>query len=1128
MTAHSLAEYLTDCRNRRGTGAVTPETSLYTPLETLLTAAGHGLKPHVVAYMSLKNQAGNMPDGGLFTPDQIAKGADEPPPGQVPARGVVECKKPKDDVLTVADTTQVSRYWDRYEQVLVTNYREFLLLGRDDAGKPLRFEYYRLADTDKAFWALAANPDAAVAAHGDRLLDFLRRCLRRPAPLSEPKDVAWFLASYARDARGRVEHAAAHAKMETVRKALEDALGLKVTDAKGERFFRSTLVQTLFYGLFAAWVFWHRKNPPAGERFAWQMADRHISVPVLRKLFRELSDEAYLTEWDNLTEVMHWAADTLNRVDRPAFFAKFTDAEAVQYFYEPFLEAFDPDLRKQLGVWYTPPEVVRYMVARVDQTLRDPATFNRPLGLASDDVYVLDPCCGTGAYLVEVLARVAATLKADANVGDALAGKLKQAAKDRVFGFEILPAPFAVAHLQIGLFLQDHGTRFEGKERAGVYLTNALTGWLPPTGKVQKLLFDELEQERAAADKVKRTNPIIVVLGNPPYNGFAGLPADEEAGLVEPYRATKTAPKPQGQGLNDLYVRFLRIAERCVTERHDKYGLVCYISNYSWLDGLSHTGLRERFLAEFDRVWIDSLNGDKYKTGKLTPDGQPDPSAFSTPHNREGIQVGTAVVMLARHPKHKGPAKVRFRDFWGEGKRAELEASGAKSYDPRKYRTVTPVPALGLPFRAMTTATAYTEWPLLTELFPTSFSGVQTKRDDLVVDIDLDELQARIGRYFDKSVPHEEMARECPCSMRDTNRFEAQKTREYLVRRGCRSEFFVKLVYRPFDVRWVYWEPETRLLGEKSPSYFPHVFAGNPAIVSQQMPRREWATPQVCTQLGCLDLMDRCASFLPLLTHVAEPFFGAYLDDQKRMGSHSANLSDPALGYLNKYTDGGGLSDHPHLFHHVIAVLHAPAYATENASALRQDWPRVPLPATREALVASADLGRRVAALLDPEAATDADRTAAGIGVPAKVGGGSLGGPDYVVAARWGSAGKGGITMPGPGKAVARAFTDAEAAALGPAGVELLGPDTLDVYLNGTAFWRNVPRKVWDYHLGGYQVLKKWLSYREEALLGRPLTLDEVGYLGNVARRIAALRLLGPALDANYAAVKAAAYPWPR
>jgi hypothetical protein len=411
----------------------------------------------------------------------------------------------------------------------------------------------------------------------------------------------------------------------------------------------------------------------------------------LRKLFREMTDPEDLDAWDNLTEVMNWAADTLNRVVREKFFEKFQDAEAVQYFYEPFLEEFDPELRKSLGVWYTPPEVVKYMVARVDQVLR--SDFNRPDGLADPEVFVLDPCCGTGAYLTEVLNTIAATLKE--NGEDALlGGKLKKAARERIFGFEILPAPFVVAHLQLGLFLQAHGSPLDDRkqERAGVYLTNALTGWQPPVGPKQGLLFPELEAERDAAERVKQKTPILVVIGNPPYNGFAGLP--------------------------------------------------------------------------------------------------------ETP--ADGVTAGKA-------------------------------------------------------------------------------------------------------------------------------------------------------------------RPELRLIAKPTKT-------------------------------------DR-SSF--------------------------------------------------------------------------------------------------------NEATGDCD-----------------------VTARWGICGKGGICMPSNGRTERRPFDDAEAEA--QRGSALLGPDTRDVFLNDRAYWKNVPARVWEYTLGGYQVLKKWLSYREKALLGRGLTIDEVGYVQQVARRIAALLLLGPELDENYRQVKAKAYPWKR
>lgn len=1127
MIDHPLARYLTACWQTHATRLGTKETAYYPALQSLLASAGGGLKPRVFPVMGMKDQGAGFPDGGLFTPDQFVRGEEgKIKPSQMagPSRGVVECKSPTEEVADVADTDQVSRYWRHYKQVLVTNYRDFRLIGTDSHGVTGQtLETYRLADSEAAFWVLARDPDSAVAAHGDRLIDFLRRCLRRPAPLSDPKDVAWFLASYARESRGRLDRAADTGHLAGIRKALEEALGLHVQTAEGEQFFRSALVQTLFYGLFAAWVLWHRTG--ATEAFDWEKADKFLKVPILRKLFRELTSFHDLTEMD-LTEPMGWAADALARVDRVNFFAKFQDEGAVQYFYEPFLEAFDPAVRKQLGVWYTPPEVVRYMVGRVDRVLRE--RFDRPDGLADPGVYVLDPCCGTGAFLVEVLKTIRATLE-DKGEGSLTAAGVKDAAINRVFGFEIMPAPFVVAHLQLGLLLQTLGAPLDGKkERPAVYLTNALTGWDAPDRKTGTAVFQELAEERDLADRVKQQVPLLVVLGNPPYNGFAGLPAAEDAGLVDPYRTTAFAPPPEGQGLNDLYVRFLRIAERAVSERGAGHGIVCYISNYSWLDGRSYTGLRERLLTEFDELWVDCLNGDKFKTGKQTPDGKPDPSVFSTPGNREGIQVGTAVALLARTPEHVGPAAVRYRDFWGEEKREELIASlkGGGEHSPA-YLSVTPLQALGLAFRPMTAGANYTGWPLLPELFPVSYPGVKTSRDEGLVDIDRNILIRRMEAYFDPKINNEQMEQIAPKLMADAARFVAATTRESLQRRGLLSDNFVRFIYRPFDVRWLYWE-STRLLDRPRPDYFPHVMSGNVWLGACQQNRKDFDPPIVCQPLAAIHIIERTANMFPLLLRATadDPFAAT---DPRRLGEHLANLSPESLAYLTQL--GRGVADAPDLFHHAIAVLHAPRYSADNMDALRQDWPRIPLPASRDDLLGSATLGRRVATLLDPD--MPADGVTAGkvpeaikkVGEPVKRDGSPLADADCRVTARWGIAGKGGVTMPGTGKVETRPFAPDEAAALGPDAVARLGPDTVDVFLNDTTYWRNIPRAVWEYQLGGYQVLKKWLSYREAKLLGRGLTLAEVKHVRDTARRIAALLLMGPALDANYAAVAASAEP---
>jgi hypothetical protein len=529
-------------------------------------------------------------------------------------------------------------------------------------------EDFKLAESEEAFWGMTQRAGSTPPNLKKRFEGFLKRVLTRSAPLQEPDDVAALLASYARDARLRLEDASLD-DLGLLRESFEESLGVEFQGDRGEEFFRSTIVQTLFYGLFSAWVLWHREAPGREGEFDWHEATDYLGVPVLERLFNQVVVPSQLRQF-RLLEILNWTEDALNRVNRSAFFSQFEEKRAVQYFYEPFLERFDSELREQLGVWYTPEEVVEYQVRRIDTVLREELGIRD--GLAAEEVVVLDPCCGTGAYLVEVLRQIAHRLKEQGQEA-LMAEVLRKAATNRIYGFEILTAPFVVAHLQIGLFLAQIGAPLidAEEERAGVYLTNALTGWRPD-GEEEKRTFPEFKAERLAAEKVKQEEPILVVLGNPPYSGYTGIAVGEERELSEAYRETGEAPEPQGHGLNDLYVRFFRMAERQIVERTEK-GMVCYISNYSWLDGLSHTGMRERYLDVFDEIWVDNMNGDKYRTGKTTPEGNPDPSVFSTDYSRIGIQVGTAVSLLCRDGEQEGEAndeaEIHYREFWGKGKR---------------------------------------------------------------------------------------------------------------------------------------------------------------------------------------------------------------------------------------------------------------------------------------------------------------------------------------------------------------------------------------------------------------------------------------------------------------------------
>ena len=1104
--------------------------------------------------MQLKNLGAGNSDGGLFTADQFDRVSAEVKNLGAPARGVIEVKSPAEAVNDTATSQQISKYWSRYQLVLVTNLRDWMLIG-ERGGQRVTLERFTLAADEASFWALAAHPAKTQATQGEAFEDFLARVLQHNAPLADPKDLAALLASYAREARHRVEHASdtAAKQLDALQKSLESSLGVSFNASEGGHFFRSTLVQTLFYGVFSAWVL-RREQAVPGQAlgpFDWKSAAHSLNVPMIAALFGQLSQPAKLKAL-NLTEVLDWATDALNRVDQAAFFKTFESTRSIQYFYEPFLAAFDPALRKSLGVWYTPEEIVRYQVARVDQVLQ--SELGLPDGLADPNVVVLDPCCGTGAYLVEVLRVIGQKLKDQG--ADALAAhQLKQAATTRLFGFELLPAPYVVAHLQIGLLLRQLGAPLQDDERAGIYLTNALTGWEPAKEpKTAVLPFPEFEQERDAADQVKQTQKIIVILGNPPYDAFGGVALGEEQDLVTPYK--EGLIKKWGIkkfNLDDLYVRFFRLAERRIAER-GACGVVCYISNSSYVREPSFVVMREHLAHSFDRIWIDNLNGDSRETGKTTPDGLPDPSAFSTPHNKEGIRKGTAVALLVKRssgnqatPTPKSADKgtpsatqVLYRQWWGATKRDDLLKSLEEPQRDQRYTLATPAQSNRFGLRPGQSSALYAAWPTLAELAAHApINGLMEKRGGALIDITKAPLEARMKAYFDAAISHEVVAQINSALMNNAARFDARKTRAKLqTSEDFSANRLLRYAARPFDTRYAYYTPSRPLWNEPRPTLWQQHQPGNRYIMCRPAGiANPEGVPMAFTRcLGDNDALRGHAYYIPMTWHVAPSsdvpkadLFGV-INRQAVTARVSANLSATARAYLAALAlpDPDADTDTAELvWMHALAIGYSPAYMRDNADGIRENWPRIPLPATREALLASAALGRQVAALLDTE--TPVPGVTQGtirdelkpIAVISRTGGGALTPAEFALTAGWGSGGQGSITMPGKGKTEARPPHEGEqTAALGSA-------PTLDVYLNAIACWKNVPQPVWDFTIGGYQVMKKWLSYREQRVLGRALTMAEIMEVTAMARRLAALVLLQPRLDENYQAAAAATWTPP-
>ena len=1108
-------------------GGATDETSYYSAFENLMNDIGKHLNPTIICNGQLKSVGSGHPDFGLYSKAQCSRHVPKHKERNIPERGVVEAKGLDDDSFKTSVGSQTKMYLNRYNLVLVTNYREFRLMALDDAKKPVQREFFCLAANEASFWKIASASTVYADKISKVFVEFIKRVMMNAAPLTHAEDVAWFLASYARDALATLEKMK-KSTLKPLREALEVTLGIKFEGERGEHFFRSTLIQTLFYGTFSAWAIWAKGGMVT--KFDWRLAAYDLTVPMVKSLFEEVAKPSKMGSL-GLTDILDRASETLDRIDHKSFFKSFDTGQAIQYFYEPFLEVYDPELRKEMGVWYTPPEIVSYMVERVDNALRTELKIAD--GLADESVYVLDPCCGTGAFVVEVLRKINSSLKETHD--DELNGiDVKKAAMQRIFGFDIMTAPFVIAHWQIGNLLSELNAPLDPSkgERPSVYLTNALTGWGSPSApKTTLSMFPELEEERDQAEHVKQKVKILVVLGNPPYNAYSGTSPEEEQGLVDSYKKNlRTTWNVKKFNLDDLYIRFFRIAERKISETGR--GVLCYISNYSYIADKSFVVARERLISEFDSIWIDCLNGDSRQNGKRTPEGKPDPSVFSTRLNKAGIRVGTAVGMFVRKETRVKVPAIKYRNFWGITKRKDLLDSLHFSPFERQYTASNPESWNYLSFRPHQATSSYLTWPKLSELPAiTPINGLMEKRGGALIDINRDDLAERMRQYFDSSLNWSAYSLVGSSLTKNAASYDARGTRDKALKTESYSDArLVRYFVRPFDTRFAYYTDVRPIWNSHRPRLWEQHSVDNNFLISRPSSA---ATPEGVPVLYTKCLGDNDAQrghshYIPFKRH-----------DQGNgliAPSTTANLSAKARHYLGTSSFNNPDTDDEHcaaIWWHCLAIMFSPKYLEENADGVSIDWPRIPLPDDRSVLQASIALGQKLATLIDTESNIP-EVTSGKVLSHFKIMG-IISDTNLNITANWGKRDTNGAVMPKNGKTTMRAWSTKEQqdlrAGFASAGIsekrafELLGSAT-DVYLNDVTHWKGIPESVWNYYIGGFQVIKKWLSYRDYRVLCRPLTNGESREVTAMVRKIAAIILITDELNANYTTVCGNLYSW--
>ena len=923
--------------------------------------------------------------------------------------GYMEAKDVGKSLDEAKKSEQLKRYLDSLTNLVLTDYLEFRWYVDGECRLSAR-----LGTPTKD--GKIRRDKASVQAVAELLNDFLTH---RAEAVGTPKELAKRMARLA------------HRLHELVTAAFEKKLNLPslsnlykafcetlVPDLTTEQF-ADMYAQTIAYGLFAA-----RCNSPNGTTFTRQYARDLVpkTNPFLRNIFDHIAgaglSEILAPEVDDLAQLLTQADMASVLKD----FGKRTAKEdPVVHFYETFLAEYDPKVREMRGVYYTPEPVVSYIVRSIDHLLK--TRFNKPQGLADDRTLILDPAVGTATFLYMVINEIHEAMLSQKQRGmwdDYVAERLLP----RIFGFELLMAPYAVAHLKLGLLLQETGYQFKSDQRLGIYLTNTLQEAI----KHSEVLFAQwISEEANAAAQIKKGKPIMVVLGNPPYSVSSLNRGEWIDTLLEDYKHGLHEKK---LNIDDDYIKFIKFAQWRIEQTG--YGILGFITNSSYLDGLTHRRMRESLLESFSEIYILNLHGSS-RRGEQAPENLKDENVFD-------IQQGVAIGIFVRQATKTEPTCVYYADLWGvrENKNQILYESSTASTNWTELTAGAPY-FFFVPKDFSLQKEYECAWSLA-DAFK-GISGIETKRDAFAIHFNKEALVQRITDFVDRDCPVEEIKNRY--SLRD-NEWNVAEAREILRRDRSWEDLFVSCLYRPFDIRNIIYSDI--ILARTRGILMNSLNKPNVGLVAARQTKEDFAvlaTSCVCTH-KIVTVYDRSFVF-PLYVYPTKGELQLAEGRHPNLNPEFINAISGKMG-LKFVEDGkGDLKETfgpEDIFDYAYAIFHSPTYRSRYAEFLRIDFPRLPLTSDKELFNALAEKGAELVSLHLMEAPMlEQQRTQ--------------------------------IKFDVSGSNVVEKVTYDEAAKR--------------VYINKSQYFEGIPAEVWDFHIGGYQVCQKWLKDRK----GRTLTYDE-------------------------------------
>ena len=990
--------YLQNIHRTQITGEATPELSLYPHLQAFLEDLFVDFGRSTVTVTQEPRQLDQ-----IGRPDFIAMD------GLLPI-GYIEAEAyGRDlDALTGHAQTQNARFIENLDNFILTNFVEFRLY----ADGQLR-------------------TTANVTDEPEKLETLLEQFLNAGhVQITSPEVLARYLARRTRELQTQIATTLTDEHSDTYRmfSAFKELLLSTLTPDD----FADMYAQTLAYGLFAA-----RCTLPNATHFSRHTAVEALprSNPFLIQLFYHVASPTLET---NVIYILDDIAALLRNVPtemlRTAFAARTHLEDPVIHFYETFLAEYDPQRRVDRGVYYTPPQVISYIVRSVDSLLK--TELNRPDGLADDNTLILDPATGTGGFLLSVLDHVREYVKETYGSGEWTQYINTQLVK-RIFGFELLVAPYTIAHLKLSLFLQAQGWRAD--ERLRIYLTNTLE---QPQEMQESLPFTEfISDEANAALSVKRDEPLLVILGNPPYKRHSANP-DRENGnltfignLIEDYMQVDSAPldKANLKALQDDYVKFIRWAQWRIDKNGE--GIVGYIVNNNFLDASTARGMRQSLLNSFNTIYLFNLHGSSRRREAI-PETARDENVFD-------IIQGVSILLCIKERDNPAPAKVYYADMWGvrEEKYNTLSETDVQSTEWSMLQPTSPY-HLFVPQLTDYGAEYETGWNII-DIFQTGAVGIVTARDRLTLHWTPDNIRETVEKFVSLSVNAARQRYKLP---RDSQDWQIHSAQADLRNHPNVEQHIAPIYYRPYDTRWTYYTGQSSgFHGRPGAEVMRHMRKENLALcVCRIVKSPMWQNVLITDKIT-----DK--SYISNRTSESTYVFPLYLypnpEELEISTERSINFQPAFLTALSKALElpqtapfnlPEGISPEA-ILAYIYAILYSPTYRERYYDFLRYDFPRIPLPEDIDQFRTLAVFGQR---LIDSHLLKDVPRPE---GAP--------------TSHRFEGEGDGVIEK-------AR-YLDGR------------------VWINPTQYFTNVPLEVWEYEIGAYQVCEKWLKDRKDKELGR-------------------------------------------